>query len=356
MTIISDCFHQHFALAWGIAWSGGSVGIVTLPIVSGFLIDHYGWRGALLVISAIQANILVCTKFMKPTPSCHTSTNLVNGERKSYGSLENQASHETGSLEEEVEIDDGSITRLFQNQSKSSFGIDTHTKDDKLAKDKTWLEKLVQFLDHAGVSLIWTNRVFASFLLLPIPTSIGNSVTLLFLVARAESVGIPGLQAELLLSLVGAANIVGNLTSGPLVGANVGELAFFHGFFAAVVSVSAIGIAILESYAFFVVYAALYGFSSGVYIPLAGVMLRRIVGQERFPGGLGIVLILVAIGGMLAASISGYLHDITGSYSGCFYLLGVGAGLCVVLLVGLHLLWTRVVPDDRWPTLSNVSQ
>ncbi|XP_022084981.1 monocarboxylate transporter 12-like [Acanthaster planci] len=351
MTIISDYFHQHFALAWGIAWSGGSVGIVTFPIVSGFLIDNYGWRGALLVISAIQANILVCAKFMKPTPNGQTSTNLVHSVGKGYSRLENQSSHETASAKDEKDVDGDSKASAFTNQSRSGSGVGAECKDDKLVKDKKWLEKLVQFLDHAGVSLIWTNRVFASCLLLQIPTSVGNSVTLPFLVARAESVGVLGLQAELLLSVVGVANIVGNLINGPLVDANVAELALIYGVVEAVVSVSAISIAILESYPFFVVYAVLFGFSSGIYIPLGAIMVRRIVGQERFAGGFGIALMLVASGNMLAASISGHLYDTTKSYSGCFYFLGAAAGLCIVLLLGLHLLWTRLVPDDRWPTI-----
>ncbi|XP_022084927.1 monocarboxylate transporter 12-like [Acanthaster planci] len=351
VTIISDSFHKHFSVVFGIACSGGSVGVVTLPVVSGFLIDHYGWRGALLLISAIQVNILVCAKFMKPTPCGQTSANLVDSGGKGYGSLENQLSRETDSVKDETEVDSESKDSLSWHQSRSSCGVNAQYEDNNLAKDMKWMEKLVQFLDRTGVSLIWTNRVFASFLLLPIPTSVGDAVSLLFLVARAESVGIPGLQAEVLLSLVGVANIVGCCASGPLVNANVAELAFIYCLFEAVVSISAMGVAVLESYAFFVAYAALYGFSSGVYIPLGGITVRRIVGQERFPGGFGIALVLVASGNMLAGSVSGHLYDTTKSYSSCFYVLGAAAGLCAVLSLGLHLLWTRLIPDDRWPSI-----
>ncbi|XP_022084982.1 monocarboxylate transporter 9-like [Acanthaster planci] len=283
MTIISDCFRKHFALAFGIAYSGGSFGIMTLPVVSGFLINHYGWRGALLIISAIQANILVCAKCMKPNPFGQTSTNLVDIGGKGYGSLEHQLSPEKAAPRDETEADGYSKASFSQNQSISTSIGDDRSKDDKLANNKNLLEKLVQFLDHAGLSLVWTNRVFASIIPLPILTSIGNSVTLLFLFARAESVGIPGLQAELLLSVVGVANIVGNLANGPLVDANVAELAFIYGVVEAVVSVSAIGIAILESYPFFVVYAVLFGFSSGIYIPLGGIMTANSPTLDKSP-------------------------------------------------------------------------
>ncbi|XP_038065113.1 monocarboxylate transporter 12-B-like [Patiria miniata] len=359
MTIIGDCFHRHFALAFGISMSGVSVGMVSFPVLGGFLIEQYGWRGALVIIGAIQANIVVCAKFMKPFG--HTQTRLIKSEvagGAGYGSLTDPPSLDSaaGGEDYEGDDDDDRPASLSPNRFRFSRGYrntDAKGEETKAAQERKWSRKLMQFLDRAGVSLIWTNRVFAGILLIPLPMSAGNGITLPFIAARAESVGVPRLRATSLLSIIGVANVIGSWMYGPLVDANVIEPTFILTFAAGMTVVSGFITAVNESYGGFVVCAALFGFASGVYVPLSGVLVRRIIGQERFPGGMGIVLALVAIGYIIFSSVGGYLYDATHSYSGCFYLVGASAALGVVVLLGLHLLWTRLVPDDRWPTIKS---
>ncbi|XP_038050772.1 monocarboxylate transporter 12-B-like [Patiria miniata] len=362
LTIIGDCFHLHFALAFGIVMSGTGVGMVTFPVFGGFLIEQFGWRGALLILSATQANIFVCAKFMKPFG--HTQTRLTGREVASgagYISLTDPPSLDSGARGDDYEGDDDddrtarlSLKRFrFSRGYRTMASTDADGEETEVAQEKTWFRKIMRILDRAGVSLIWTNRVFSVFLLALSPMSAGNGITLPFLAARAGSVGVPTLRATSLLSVIGMANVIGSWTYGPLVDANVIELTFILVPIEAIVIVSEIVIAVNESYGGFVVCAALYGFASGVYVPVFGVMMRRIVGQERFPGGIGIMFAVVAIGYIIFSSVGGYLYDVTDSYSGCFYLGGASATLGVVMILGLHLLWTRLVPDDRWPTINN---
>lgn len=53
-------------MAYGIAMSGSGIGTFVLAPAVQELIDLYSWRGALLVLSAIVANLCVCGALLRP--------------------------------------------------------------------------------------------------------------------------------------------------------------------------------------------------------------------------------------------------------------------------------------------------
>lgn len=59
-------FRQRKALAYGIAMSGSGIGTFVLAPAVQLLIELYSWRGALLVLSAIVANLCVCGALLRP--------------------------------------------------------------------------------------------------------------------------------------------------------------------------------------------------------------------------------------------------------------------------------------------------
>ena len=59
-------FKKKRALATGIAESGAGVGTVIFAPLTNYLISVYGWRGALLIVGGIVANIVVCGALFRP--------------------------------------------------------------------------------------------------------------------------------------------------------------------------------------------------------------------------------------------------------------------------------------------------
>ena len=59
-------FKKKRALATGIAESGAGVGTVIFAPLTNYLISVYGWRGALLIVGGIVANIIVCGALFRP--------------------------------------------------------------------------------------------------------------------------------------------------------------------------------------------------------------------------------------------------------------------------------------------------
>ena len=59
-------FRKRRALATGIAESGAGIGTVIFAPLTNYLIAIYGWRGAMLIIGGLVANIIVCGALFRP--------------------------------------------------------------------------------------------------------------------------------------------------------------------------------------------------------------------------------------------------------------------------------------------------
>ena len=65
--VITDYFDKYRPLAFAIATCGIPVGNMVYPWLSRSLMMTYGWRGSLLITSAITLNICVPATLMRPT-------------------------------------------------------------------------------------------------------------------------------------------------------------------------------------------------------------------------------------------------------------------------------------------------
>ncbi|XP_077986216.1 monocarboxylate transporter 13-like [Glandiceps talaboti] len=64
--IISVYFKRRLTIALGIAMAGTGAGQFVLSLFSQYLLDIYGWRGTLLIFSALSLNICVAGALMRP--------------------------------------------------------------------------------------------------------------------------------------------------------------------------------------------------------------------------------------------------------------------------------------------------
>ncbi|KAK6195434.1 hypothetical protein SNE40_000866 [Patella caerulea] len=69
LVAVSEYFHKRRALAVSISNSGISLASVTFPVLCRFLLDTYGLRGALLIFTGIELNMLVFAMLIRPLKS-----------------------------------------------------------------------------------------------------------------------------------------------------------------------------------------------------------------------------------------------------------------------------------------------
>ncbi|XP_070833947.1 monocarboxylate transporter 12-B-like [Chaetodon trifascialis] len=66
IAMVGRYFSERKALAYGIALSGSGIGTFILAPVVQLLVDHYSWRGALLIMGGFVSNLCVCGALMRP--------------------------------------------------------------------------------------------------------------------------------------------------------------------------------------------------------------------------------------------------------------------------------------------------
>ena len=64
--MLGQYFTRYFTAANSIMLSGGSVGMILAPFLTDGLINHYGWRGAMLVLAAISAHLIAMGATLRP--------------------------------------------------------------------------------------------------------------------------------------------------------------------------------------------------------------------------------------------------------------------------------------------------
>ncbi|XP_034754752.1 monocarboxylate transporter 12-B-like [Etheostoma cragini] len=70
IAMVGRYFSERKALAYGIAMSGSGIGTFILAPAVQLLIEHYSWRGALLILGGFVSNLCVCGALMRePTRS-----------------------------------------------------------------------------------------------------------------------------------------------------------------------------------------------------------------------------------------------------------------------------------------------
>ena len=66
MSIIPKFFKDDMNNAFGFISAVGAIGMMVLPPVVQLLIQHYGWRSALLLLGAFNTNTIVCGLLIRP--------------------------------------------------------------------------------------------------------------------------------------------------------------------------------------------------------------------------------------------------------------------------------------------------
>ena len=61
---LGRCFSKNYATAVGLARTGNSIGMLTLPPLIQLLLVTYGWRGTMMIIGAISLHLAVCGALM----------------------------------------------------------------------------------------------------------------------------------------------------------------------------------------------------------------------------------------------------------------------------------------------------
>ncbi|CDQ78724.1 unnamed protein product [Oncorhynchus mykiss] len=283
VAMVGSYFNERKALAYGMAMSGTGIGTFILAPAVHLLIEHYSWRGALLILGGFVSNLCVCGALMRPLL-------------------------ETDKLAE-IKLTEMKLAEALLANSMEEFS----------------------FLLMPDFMLLSVSFLFLAY---------GCSVPFAYLVPYALSVGVEHQQAAFLMSILGVTGIVGNITFSWLTDRKCVKKYRKVSFMFAVgmEGLSCLLIPLLRSFTLLVPFSMLYGYFDGAYSALIPVVTSDLVGSSYLSSALGVVNFLHAIPYLVSPPIGGWLVDWTGDYTAAFFLSGFSLILSSLFLATVMLI------------------
>ncbi|XP_044273179.1 monocarboxylate transporter 13-like [Varanus komodoensis] len=276
LALLAQYFSRRRALANSLAFSGAGISSLAFSPLFQFLVETYGWRGALLILAGMAFHLVPCGALLRPLDVAQSGP----GEAPEPASPRKR------------------LASLFE----------------------LGLLRQRPFAVFSGAGLLITTGYFIPFA---------------HLVPHARETGFDEYQAAFLVSVVGVADIGGRVVAGWL--ADCGPLRLSHNLtiWTLLTGAALFAVPLGGSYRALLAISACYGFLSSAVIPLKFSSLVEIVGTGRIMGAIGLIHLLEGTGALAGPPMSGWIRDMTGSFSASFLAAGsflVVGGLVLMLL------------------------
>ncbi|XP_006822606.2 monocarboxylate transporter 12-like [Saccoglossus kowalevskii] len=318
IVIVGQYFTRRHALANGMVFTGVGIGMMALPPLYQMLIETYGWRSALVVISGIYMNIIVSGMLMKPLNSDDTV-----GQEADFNRVQDNQSTHNGDTFESTDITDE--CRVTQGDDMTYNEVRSNIEHNKVGEVKHAAvrsrksQRCSVLRENLNITLLRHNSWLQVMCVAGVFLGFGYIIGLVHFVPKAVSENIEKLDAAFLMTIMGITSLVGRCLHGWFV-----DLGYFSPAVVFAVSLSSAGACLMGmplsngSYAVLAAVAACFGFSVGVGMPIYAVTLKACVGVEHLSNALGWYILFSGIGYMLGAPVAGWLYDLTSNYNVSF--------------------------------------
>ncbi|XP_056621512.1 monocarboxylate transporter 13 [Triplophysa dalaica] len=292
VTMLGWYFEKRRPVANALASAGECILTFILNPSFQFLIDQYSWRGAMLILGALQLNLCLCGALLRPLDSYDPPKEL-KGEEKD---LEMQ----------------------FTNDRPESK---QHLKT-----------KIIRYVDYTLIA----NVRFMVYSMFGVFAALGFFAPSLFLVPYARSKGVEEYQAAALMSISAALDLLGRLLFGWV--ANLHLVETIHQL---LVTVLMLGIVLLlcplaATFTHLALFSAGYGLVFGATVSIHITVLAEVVGVEKLGSALGFFMLIRSSGGLLGPPLAGIFIDEMNDYSAGFLMAGVALIVSALFLLLLH--------------------
>ncbi|KAH3853346.1 hypothetical protein DPMN_095868 [Dreissena polymorpha] len=357
-------YSKHRSLATGIATAGSGFGTTVFPIVINELIQYYGWRGSLFIISGLNLHLLIFTALLWPVPRrtqvlVSRADNLEEAESVTINvnqnvEIEMRSDTISGTVycDNEDHKDGVSLPSKVLNQQSYKNGeckdeglcvenvnIDKNNVSSPLMRSTSKPQALsVKQKIQQYFSAVFTTD-FIIYFLSNIFWNAGAGIMLIFFAEYVFSIGLDKQDSSILYALIGAGNCVGCVLGGLL--GNIKHFDRIH-----VYLLGNIGAGLLpclipwkatHTFWCLAIIVVLFGLMFGIILGLLVVVTSDLLGTEALGRGFGYLMLSNGIGTFSGPPIAGLLidsfknNDLAMFLSGGFSILG-GAVMCLVPL------------------------
>ena len=285
-------FVKRRGLMSGLVKVGTGAGMFIMPLVASWFIAGYGWRTSYLVLGIISALCITSTaQLLKRDPA--------EKGFQPYGAFDS-SSHGSNTIGEGLTLQEAIHTWQF------------------------WMVCALYFISWYCARTVMVH-----------------------IAPHTIDLGFSAVQAASVISIIGAASIVGRVVMGgssDRIGNKRAVLICF-----AVLATMLLWLHGAKELWALYVFAAIYGFSHGGFFALVSPLVAELMGTKSHGVILGLVLAISQAGGALGTVLTGRIFDITGSYHLAFIILNVMSITGLVLSGFLKPIRVNSTsPDGEW--------
>ncbi|XP_072047346.1 monocarboxylate transporter 12-B-like [Amphiura filiformis] len=357
LSMIREYFDEHFTAANSVAYTGAAIGQIFVPLLTDALVDAYGWRGALLLLSGIMSHLIAAGAVLRP----RLKQTLVMQEMKvtkGDNVYENQAYEgDTGwaSAKDSNSQDDYSMQQSTHviaentNDGKDMFGsplrrskppCNNSSAVSSISKSDT--PTTSRKSDSKGTAILIIKSLIRN-IAFDIMMVVFFILGFVFFIPIAHTLpialeaGISESKAALLPTIFGVGSFFGRLFPGfiadyfqiPIDIINIGA-------FVTCTVANAI-IPFCNTFWHFVMYHFIYGGATGAFIVFSFTTVQLIQTEHR-AFGVGIATFFFGVGDASGSICAGWLVDIFGGYDTTMWFTSGLAAICAILLVFVAIL------------------
>ncbi|XP_038053262.1 monocarboxylate transporter 13-like [Patiria miniata] len=280
-------FHERFALASFVALCGAPVGMILYGPATQVLLETYGWRGTMLLMSDVGFHLILAGM-------------LVRRPKGVYAAIPG-TSEETGP---DARPSEGTDNR-FGQWLATSLGLD-----------------------------ILINCRFILLACLRMLYNVSYGGVMVYLVPNGQALGLGTSQASFLTTAFGAGSLAGLSIGTLMLHTKALSLHVTAAIAGCVTAMSLAQAAFIQLFVLQMVNSFAIGFGLHIVVEVVSVMERFLpFPDERYVIVLGWMSFLSGVSTSIGDVTSGWLHHVTGSFHGTFFLYSSAMLACMLLLL-----------------------
>ncbi|XP_041465951.1 monocarboxylate transporter 14-like [Lytechinus variegatus] len=324
---LNEFFPENFIFVNSFSLYGYTAGSIILPIITERSLEAYGYSGAFVILGALNLNLVACGATLRKAP------------RENTTSITNEGGNETGMTERQNRTDNGMIS---PNQYSAFLdgGTDDQPSEDegdktRLIKTKMWNNRNQDKLpetESTGIRRLFQSckQSFGicneSIYLISSPLHFLlyylSFAWMLFLVPHAEQLGIPPSKAVFLSTIGGIGGIIGRTLLIVIIHKELQVYTFYIAT-GVVCTASFLLDFIGSSYGVRAVLAFVQGYSFFIEDCIPGNLYKdAIFNDANFGASVALGSFMGGLGATVSGTFSGYLYDVTQSFTKVFIITG----------------------------------
>ncbi len=323
IVMIGEYFDDRLTVANGIAFSGGSIGQICMPLITSVIINSYGWRGAILIISAIWSHAILSGAVMRKK---RTDKSLTEGKDSTKVPEYENAAFESKEIDFERSLSSfKTVSESVKNRQILSNGItDTditigHTEKEYVVRKSIQVPTppIISSSSHTGLwektastlKILFQNITFDLILVIIFIYGALFYAPVSHAIPRALEAGITESSAAILPTMFGVGNLIGKIAPTFLTDYLLVSRGKVAAFAFGICSLANLLNPFLSTYWQHALYHIIYGTASGTQTVLIYTLIQVVIPQDLRVFGVGIGNLIDSTGYGIGALCVGKLKS-----------------------------------------------